>query len=79
MSEPQQPVMVTGDSVEVETLRQGFNEGFADYRYNMHMEAAAMRAYLRRSSIAPADCAVLVTKEHGRTRGVGRSSPGGAR
>jgi ribosomal protein S18 acetylase RimI-like enzyme len=71
LPEPQQPVIVTGASVEVETLRQGFNEGFADYRYNMHMEATAMRAYLRRSSIAPADCAVLVTREHGRSQGVG--------
>ena len=71
MPEPQQPVMVTGASVEVETLRQGFNEGFADYRYNMHMEATAMQAYLRRSSIAPADCAVLVTREDGRSQGVG--------
>ena len=71
MPEPQQPVIVTGASVEVETLREGFNEGFVDYRYNMHLEAAAMRAYLRRSSIAPADCAVLVTREHGRSQGVG--------
>ncbi len=71
MSDPQQPSIVTGASVEVEALRQGFNRGFADYRYNMHMEPAAIHAYLSRSNIAPEDCAVLVAEEQGRLQGVG--------
>lgn len=71
MPKPQLPAIVTGASVEVEALREGFNRGFADYRYNMHMEAAAMHKYLRRSSISPEDCAVLVAEENGRAQGVG--------
>ena len=71
MPEPQQPTIVTGASVEVEALRQGFNRGFADYRYDMHMEPAAMLGHLGRSSIAPEDCAVLVAEEEGRLLGVG--------
>lgn len=66
-----QPEIVTGASVEVETLRQGFNNGFVDYRYNMHMEADDMQAYLQRSDIALEDCAVLVAEEDGRLQGVG--------
>ncbi len=71
MSLQQQPAIVTGAAVEVEALRQGFNNGFADYKYNMRMEAAAMHAYLQRSTIAPEDCAVLVARENGRMQGVG--------
>ena len=71
MPEPQQPAIVTGAAVEVEALRQGFNRGFADYRYNMHMEPDAMLRHLRRSSIALEDCAVLVAEEQGQRQGVG--------
>jgi len=71
LPEPQQPTIVTGAAVEVEALRQGFNRGFADYRYNMHMEADAMLGHLRRSSIALEDCAVLVADEQGQRQGVG--------
>ncbi len=71
MPESQQPTIVTGSSVEVEALRQGFNRGFADYRYNMHMDPSGMHGHLSRSSISPEDCAVLVVEEEGRLQGVG--------
>lgn len=71
MAAPQNPTILSGASVDVESLREGFNSGFADYRYNMQLEAAAMRAYLHRSSIDVEDCAVLVAEERGRPRGVG--------
>ncbi|MXZ19140.1 MAG: GNAT family N-acetyltransferase [Caldilineaceae bacterium SB0665_bin_25] len=71
MPELKQPTIVTGSAVEVEALRQGFNRGFADYRYNMQMDPSGMRGHLRRSSIAPEDCAVLVAEEEGRMQGVG--------
>ncbi len=71
MSAPNQPTMVTGAAVEVEALRQGFNRGFADYRYNMQMDPSGMLGHLRRSSIAPDDCAVLVAEEEGRLQSVG--------
>lgn len=71
MPESQQPTIVTGSSVEVEALRQGFNRGFADYRYNMHMDPAGMHGHLSRSNISPEDCAVLVAEEEGRLQGVG--------
>ena len=71
MPEPQQPAIVTGAALEVEALHAGFNRGFADYRYNMHMDASAARAYMRYSSIAPEDCAVLMAEEQGEARGVG--------
>ena len=71
MSAPNQPTMVTGAAVEVEALRQGFNRGFADYRYNMQMDPSGMLGHLRRSNIAPDDCAVLVAEEEGRLQGVG--------
>ena len=71
MSEPKQPTMLTGAAVEVEALRQGFNRGFADYRYNMQMDPSGMLGHLRRSNIAPNDCAVLAAEEEGRLQGVG--------
>ena len=71
MTETLQPVIATGAAVEVEALREGFNRGFADYRYNMQMDASAARAYMRSASIAAEDCAVLMAEEQGRARGVG--------
>ena len=71
MPEPRQPTIVTGPAVEVEALRQGFNRGFADYRYDMYLDPSGMLGHLHRSSIAPEDCAVLVAEEGGRLRGVG--------
>ena len=71
MPEPQQSALTYGASVDVESLREGFNRGFADYRYNMQMAPAAMHEYLRRSSIAAEDCAVLMAVEQGRRQGVG--------
>ena len=71
MPESQQPAMVTGAAVEVEALRQGFNRGFADYRYNMQMDPSGMLGHLHRSNIDLEDCAVLVAEEEGRMQGVG--------
>jgi len=71
MIEPQELAIVAGASVEFEVLRQGFNQGFADYRYNMRMGAAGMDAYLRRNAIALEDCAVLVAENQGQRQSVG--------
>ena len=71
MPELKRPTIVTGSAVEVEALRQGFNRGFSDYRYDMHMDPSGMLGHLHRSSIAPDDCAVLVAEEEGRLHGVG--------
>lgn len=66
-----QPVIASGADVDIELLREGFNRGFADYRYNMQMDAAAARAYMGYAGIAVDDCAVLIAEERGRPRGVG--------
>lgn len=71
MTSSENLAILTGEAVDVETLRAGFNRGFADYRYNMRQDAAAMPAYLRRANIAPEDCAVLVAKKEGRLHAVG--------
>ena len=73
MSEPQQPIIATGASVEVEALREGFNRGFSDYPYNLQLDATAMPIYLASASIAVEDCAVLMAEEQGRLHGVGAS------
>ena len=79
LTDLQQPTIVTGASVEVEALREGFNRGFSDYPYNLQMDASAMPVYLASSSIAVEDCAVLMAEEQGRLHGVGVSLLGGAR
>ncbi len=71
MHEPRQPTVIFGASVDINTLREGFNRGFADYPYNMQLESAAMQDYLLRSSITAEDCAVLMAVEQGRPQGVG--------
>lgn len=71
MSDQKQPVIAVGNAVDVELLREGFNRGFADYRYNMQMDPAAARAYMGYAGIAAEDCAVLIAEECGRTHGVG--------
>lgn len=71
MTEQQELAILVGTSVEFEVLRQGFNQGFADYRYNMRMGAVGMDAYLRRNSIALEDCAVLVAEDQGQRQAVG--------
>ena len=71
MPAQQEPTMLIGAAVEVEALRQGFNRGFADYRYNMQMDPSGMLGHLHRSNIDPEDCAVLVAEEEGRLQGVG--------
>ena len=64
-------MIASGAAVNVELLREGFNRGFADYRYNMQMDAAAARAYMGYAGIAAEDCALLVVEERGRSHGVG--------
>ncbi len=71
MSDQKQPLIASGAAVDVELLREGFNRGFADYRYNLQMDAAAARTYMRYAGIAVDDCAVLIADENGRPRGVG--------
>ncbi|MCY3903987.1 MAG: GNAT family N-acetyltransferase [Caldilineaceae bacterium] len=71
MSDQKQPVIAVGNAVDVELLREGFNRGFADYRYNMQMDPAAARAYMGYAGIAAEDCTVLIAEECGRTHGVG--------
>lgn len=71
MSDQKQPLIAVGNAVDVELLREGFNRGFADYRYNMQMDPAAARAYMGYAGIAAEDCAVLIAEECGRTHGVG--------
>jgi len=71
LSDQKQPVIAVGNAVDVELLREGFNRGFADYRYNMQMDPAAARAYMGYAGIAAEDCAVLIAEECGRTHGVG--------
>ena len=71
MSDQKQPLIAGGAAVDVELLREGFNRGFADYRYNMQMDPAAARAYMGYAGIAAEDCAVLIAEECGRTHGVG--------
>ena len=71
MTDQKQPEIASGAAVDVELLREGFNRGFADYRYNMQMDPAAARAYMGYAGIAAEDCAVLVAEERGQTHGVG--------
>lgn len=71
MSDQKHPLIAGGAAVDVELLREGFNRGFADYRYNMQMDPAAARAYMGYAGIAAEDCAVLIAEERGRTHGVG--------
>ncbi len=66
-----QATIASGAATDVELLREGFNRGFSDYRYNMQMDPAAARAYMGYAGIAAEDCAVLILQESGRTRGAG--------
>ncbi len=71
LPDKKEATIASGVAVDVELLREGFNRGFADYRYNMQMDPAAARAYMGCAGIAAEDCAVLIAEERGRPRGVG--------
>ena len=71
LPDKKEATIASGVAVDVELLREGFNRGFADYRYNMQMDPAAARAYMGCAGIAAEDCAVLIAEERGRPHGVG--------
>lgn len=60
-----------GGSGDVDLLRQGFNRGFADYKYGAQFGPAAFAEFLDRSGVDPANCAVLVQEKNGQRQGIG--------
>ena len=63
--------IISGIQANIETITEGFNRGYADYKYSHALKPAQMKSHLTRLCIARDDCAILVANEAGATHGAG--------
>lgn len=63
--------IISGIQANIETITEGFNRGYADYKYSHALKPAQMKSHLTRLCIARDDCAILVATEAGATHGAG--------